>query len=434
VGLTAAEVLAGADGRLGAYVHIPFCSSICPFCPYNKVLADDALARRYVAALCAEIGWYVQAAERAGLTPFTSLYLGGGTPTLYPRAIGAVIAAVPVSGERAVEVLPTHATPDRLDELAGFGVDSVSIGAQSFHDEVLRRLRRPHDAATARIAVSTALGRFDCVDVDLIVDVAWDAGRVSGTGLAGAFLADLVTCFELGVDQVSTYPLMRFGYTPFGTARHDRRREHAVLAEAAALAEAAGYQRRSVWTFNRRGSRPYTSITRRRYVGWGAGATSFTGRDYYVEHFGVRSYAQDVEQGRLPIARHLRLGRWGGAGYDAFWQAYAGGVDVAALQADFGPAVGLAARALLAPGLLIGDVRRTRRGVALAGHGWDRYHDLERAVTYHLIEPLWAQMLAEHARESPPSSCRARWARPERGRRSRSWALTCRAFERPVPP
>lgn len=418
------------DGPVGAYVHIPFCARICPFCPYNKVLADDALARRYLAALLVEVGWYVEAAERAGSLPFTSLYVGGGTPTLYPTALGAVVAAVPVRGERAVEVLPTHATPHRLDELARIGIDSVSIGAQSFHDEVLRRLRRPHDAATARAAVRAALGRFPCVDVDLIVDVEWDAVE----GLAGAFLADLAACFELGVDQVSTYPLMRFGYTPFGTARHDRRREHAVLAEATALAQEAGYERRSVWTFNRRDSRPYTSITRRRYLGWGAGASSFTGRDFYVQHFGVRTYAEDVEQGRLPIARHLHLGRWGGAGYDAFWQAYAGAVDVEALRAGFGPAAALAARAALAPALLTGAVRRTAHGVALTGRGWDRYHDAERLVTYELIEPLWAEMLAEHATEGPPGTQLARWARPQRARTSRAWALAGRVFEQPVPP
>ena len=92
------------------------------------------------------------------------------------------------------------------------------------------------------------------------------------------------------MDQVSTYPLMRFGYTPFGSARHARRREHEVLAEASRLAGAHGYQRRSVWTFNRPASPSYTSITRRRFLGLGAGASSFLGRDFLVNHFGVETY------------------------------------------------------------------------------------------------------------------------------------------------
>ena len=178
--LRAGDVVRSFDGPAGAYVHIPFCEWICPFCPYNKVRADDALARRYFAALAAEVDAYVAAHEATWGRPFSSLYVGGGTPTLYPGELAAVLDRIPASGERAIEVLPNHATPDRLDGLARMGFTAVSIGAQSFHDGVLRRLRRPHDAATSRAAVENALGRFACVDVDLIVDVEWeDGGRAS---------------------------------------------------------------------------------------------------------------------------------------------------------------------------------------------------------------------------------------------------------------
>jgi menaquinone C8-methyltransferase len=421
--LGAAEVVASFDGPVGAYVHVPFCEWICPFCPYDKVRAERGLARRYFAALRREVGWYV--AERAATRsePFISLYVGGGTPTLYPNQLADVIARIPVSGERAVEVLPTHATPERLDRLAGMGVTAVSIGAQSFHGGVLRRLRRPHDAAVSRAAVENALGRFACVDVDLIVDVAWeDLGA-----FPRAFLDDVRTCFALGVDQVSTYPLMRFGYTPFGTARHDRRREHAALAEVTALAHTMGYERRSVWTFNRRGSPGYTSITRRRFLGMGAGSSSFAGRDFYLNHFGVAAYADAVERDRLPVARWLHLGRWAGATYDGFWQAYAGGVDREALERSYGRAVAAAASAGLTPLLLAGLVRRAPHGYRLTRRGFDAYHDLERLVTYQLIEPLWAEMLTEHSgRDS-----RAGWAVPERARAGRVWSLARRCFERP---
>ncbi|HEY5249282.1 MAG TPA: radical SAM protein [Dermatophilaceae bacterium] len=226
----AADVVGSFDGPVGAYVHVPFCERVCPFCPYNKVVAQEGLARRYFAALRREVDWYVVARHEARRAPFTSLYMGGGTPTLYPDELADLIRRIPVSGERAVEVLPTHGTPDRLNRLAEIGITAVSIGAQSFHDGVLRRLRRPHDSAASRAAVESALGRFACVDVDLIVDVEWE----DEDAFPGAFLDDVRTCFALGVDQVSTYPLMRFGYTPFGTARHDRSREHAILGRARA--------------------------------------------------------------------------------------------------------------------------------------------------------------------------------------------------------
>jgi oxygen-independent coproporphyrinogen-3 oxidase len=406
---------------MGAYVHVPFCERICPFCPYDKVRADRDLAVRYFAALRQEIAGY---ADQRGGRPFSSLYVGGGTPTLYPDELADVITMIPVTGERAIEVLPNHGTPARLGRLVEMGVTAVSIGAQSFHDGVLRRLRRPHDAATSRAAVENALGRFACVDVDLIVDVAWnDVGT-----FAGAFLEDLRACFQLGVDQVSTYPLMRFGYTPFGTAPHDRRREHAVLDEATALAHAMGYERRTVWTFNRLGAPSYTSITRRRYLGMGAGSSSFAGRDFFVNHFGVVTYVDAVDGGHLPVARWFHLGNLGGMAYDAFWQAYAGGIDPGSLDRSYGRMTGLAARAVLAPLAVAGLLRPAPHGYRLTPRGFDAYHDVERLVTYRLIEPLWAEMLTEHAGDGACGD----WAAPERARTGWTWSAVRRLLERPL--
>jgi len=424
------------DGPAGAYVHVPFCERICPFCPYNKVRARDDLAERYLAALDREVDALAAAYHRRSGAPFRSVYVGGGTPTLYPDALGELLTRLPCDGERAVEVLPDHATPERLDQLAAIGFDAVSIGAQSFHDPVLRRLGRPHDAAMALAGVRAALGRFACVDVDLIVDVDIEADGPDAAVPPGSFLADVEVCFDAGVDQVSTYPLMRFGYAPFGRATHQRRREHAVLAAATDLAERMGYERRSVWTFNRRGSAPYTSITRRRFLGMGAGASSVTGRDFLVNHFGVGAYAASVEDGRLPIARRLHLGRWAGAGYEAFWQAYAGNVTPAELAQAYGPAVGAVARHGLTPLRWAGLLERRGDALNLTRRGFDAYHDLECAVTYQLIEPLWGEMLREHTAEradvAPCSGHSGFWARPENARRSRLWQVVRWAAERPV--
>ncbi len=438
------------DSPAGAYVHVPFCEWICPFCPYNKVRAREDLAARYFAALRREVDAVTTAhAQRFG-APFRSLYVGGGTPTLYPDALADLLGRLPAAGERAVEVLPNHGTPDRLDRLAEMGFDAVSIGAQSFDDDVLRHLGRPHDAATARDAMQAAVGRFSCVDVDLIVDVALEQPGPDAVAPPGTFLADVDACFAAGVDQVSTYPLMRFGYTPFGRGSHQRRREHAVLAQVSELARDRGYERRSVWTFNRRGSAPYTSITRRRFLGMGAGATSVTGRDFLVNHFGVATYATAVEAGHLPTARRLHLGRWAGAAYDAFWQAYAGAVSPSALAVDYGRAVAGVTRAALEPARWARLVRRDGNDLRLTPRGFDAYHDLERAVTYQFIEPLWAEMLTEHEAEAADvaPSCAAgsdlagnddvahgrgpgaSWARPDQARSGLLWRMADRLMER----
>ena len=126
-------------------------------------------------------------------------------------------------------------TPRIAAELQGSGFDAVSIGVQSFQHRILRHLQRPTTAAVNRRAVALAREQFACVDVDLIFDVAYDGPL--------ALLDDLEQAFAFGVDQVSTYPLMRFGYTPFGKARHERRAEHRLLRRASDLAASRGYHR-----------------------------------------------------------------------------------------------------------------------------------------------------------------------------------------------
>lgn len=373
--LSATDVLAEFVGPPGMYVHVPFCSQICPFCPYNKVLFAPDRVHGYLPALRNEAEAYVANAGR-----FTSLYVGGGTPTLCLDGLDW-LADVPVMAERAIEVLPTHMNPRIADRLAELGFDSVSIGAQSFHDPVLRRLQRPTTADQNREAVALARDRFECVDVDLIFDVAYDA--------PGTLLADLVEAFNYGVDQVSTYPLMRFGYTPFGKAQHDRRAEHRVLRQAAGLAAQHGYRRESVWTFVSDRGRPYTSITRPYYLGVGAGAATFTGRSFDVNHFGLQQYVDAVAAGRLPIARRARLASPLAAGYRSFWQAYTGRMSDASDPLLQHRVARTAAAAARGAGWVDADGR-------LTPSGYDRYHDVERWVTYHLIEPLWEELMAEH--------------------------------------
>ena len=393
----------------GLYVHIPFCRSLCPFCPYNRVLYERSLARDYHAALRREIALAVEAFPGE----FGSLYVGGGTPTLALDALATAIADLRVEGERVIEVLPSHATPETLSRLRAMGFNFVSLGVQSFDDDVLRHLGRPTTARQNRAAVENAVGRFECVDVDLIFDVAFRDAR--------AFLADVETCVSLGVEQISTYPLMRFSYTPFGKAPHARRAEHELLARAEALAARYGYERRTVWTLNRLGAPTSSSITREFYLGLGAGSASYTGREFWVNHFGVRQYIESVDHGELPVARAMRLPTAVSAGYYLFWRSYASRLDLRRLEAHFGPRAGAATRVVLMLLAAAGLIERRGTEAWLTPRGRDVYHDVERWITYQLIEPLWAQMMAEHG--DPGVVGRA-----GRGRRGLLWALTERAL------
>ena len=162
---------------------------------------------------------------------------------------------------------------------------------------MLRHLGRLNTAEDNRPALEATVGRFGCVNADLIFDVAFVE--------PGVFLRDLETCCRSGVDQISTYPLMHFGYTPFGRAAHDAGREHELLRRACELAERLGYERRAVWTFTRRGGPLYASIARELYLGCGAGAATFTGTDFLVNHFGLgRTRRRSPGAGSRSLAGH----------------------------------------------------------------------------------------------------------------------------------
>ncbi len=379
---TPSELAASLPGPPGLYVHIPLCTTLCPFCPYNKVRYDDSTASSYLSRLRFELDLWRDAVPG----PYPSLYVGGGTPTLVLDELPGIVGDLPVTGERAIEVLPTHLTGDGARRIAAAGFDFVSVGIQSFDDRVLHRLGRPTSAADNRAALDNAVGRFACVDVDLIFDAAYDDPSV--------LLADLRACFTAGVDQVSTYPLMRFGFTPFGKGRHDREAEHRLLGEVTELAGRHGYERRAVWTFNRRGAPAYTSITREFYVGVGAGAATYTGQEFVVNHFGLEQYAAALDRGTLPVARRAPMTPGAAAAYWLFWQLYTGRVPRGLLRRRFGSQPHLELLLLLA--VAAGWLRVDRDALSLTPSGYDRYHDLERWVTYHLIEPLWTELTAEH--------------------------------------
>lgn len=184
----------------GVYVHVPYCRRRCPYCDFRIEIrrADAGFAKAVAAELfarAAELPW-----------PAATLSFGGGTPSaLPPVELAEVIAAVSAAGLAAGAEISLEANPeDVTDEVArawrSAGVTRVSLGVQSFDDEVLAWLGRAHrgDAARAAVAVVRAAG-IPQVGVDLIVGVPVDGpARIA---------RDVEIIDELGVGHVSAYLL-----------------------------------------------------------------------------------------------------------------------------------------------------------------------------------------------------------------------------------
>ncbi|HQN10009.1 MAG TPA: radical SAM protein, partial [Thermoanaerobaculia bacterium] len=159
--------------RPGAYVHVPYCAHRCAYCSFVAVTGRET-ERDYFDAVVAEIEG--RAGEVAG--PLETVYFGGGTPSFAdPESLLRVLhtlrrtwGLVP-RAEVTAEANPDDLVPERLDALAGLGVNRLSVGVQSLRDAELVPLERRHDAASARDAVRRALGRGLRVSADLMIGI-----------------------------------------------------------------------------------------------------------------------------------------------------------------------------------------------------------------------------------------------------------------------
>jgi putative oxygen-independent coproporphyrinogen III oxidase len=157
---------------LALYIHWPFCVSKCPYCDFNSHVRDMVDQAQWRDALLADLAH--EARETAGRR-LTSIFFGGGTPSLMPPAtVAALIEAAAAQWgfapgiEITLEANPSSVEAARFADLAAAGVNRVSLGLQSLDDAALRFLGRAHDAREGLAALETAQSVFDRVSFDLI--------------------------------------------------------------------------------------------------------------------------------------------------------------------------------------------------------------------------------------------------------------------------
>jgi putative oxygen-independent coproporphyrinogen III oxidase len=298
--VSAATLLAGplVDRSLfGVYLHVPFCQTRCHYCDFVTYTGMEALRRPYAAALAAEAELAVAALGDERPT-VTSVFVGGGTPTLLPPAdLARVLERLRALLDHSPEVEVTvEANPDTVDRpladgLVAAGVTRVSLGAQSFDDRVLAALGRTHDAERAGLAVATlraaaaAAGRHLDLNLDLIFGCPGED--------AGSWERSLDVAVAIGPEHLSAYALTIEPATKFGrlvaAGRMTEPDEDALAdryEQACATLAAAGYAHYEVsnWALGPRdagGVPAHASLHNRTYwrrgayLGLGAGAHEF---------------------------------------------------------------------------------------------------------------------------------------------------------------
>jgi oxygen-independent coproporphyrinogen-3 oxidase len=184
-----------------AYVHVPFCARVCPYCDFAVVAGKDDLTERYFSSLLAEIDMEPPAG------PLDSVFIGGGTPSrVAPELLGVVVDRLADrfglvdSAEVSLESNPEDWTPAVADGLLEAGINRVSFGVQSFDDIVLDGLGRRHKAEEGREVVDLARSAgFSSISLDLIFGSP-------GESLA-SWAATVETAIGLEPDHLSTYAL-----------------------------------------------------------------------------------------------------------------------------------------------------------------------------------------------------------------------------------
>ncbi len=263
---------------LAIYVHWPFCLSKCPYCDFNSHVRETVDHDRWRGALLAELDHY---SDRVPGRTVTSIFFGGGTPSLMEPSTAAAIIdrvaerwAVAPDIEITLEANPSSVEAARFADLALAGVNRVSLGVQALDDASLAFLGRRHNAAEALAALAVAKRQFARSSFDLIY------ARPGQT--VEAWRAELSRALEEGTEHLSVYQLTIEEGTKFATlaargeiVMPDEDTQAALYETTQDILEAAGLPAYEISNHARPGAESRHNLTYWRYgdyVGIGPGA------------------------------------------------------------------------------------------------------------------------------------------------------------------
>ncbi len=298
------------SNKPGLYVHIPFCSSICPYCDFAVLTGNRSRQERFVSHLLREID--LADGEIRG---FDTVYFGGGTPSfLYAEGLSEIANAIVKKGEKGwldpgcrwfLEANPEDVEPSSLSVWRELGIRTLSLGVQALDDEALPWLGRHHTVEDARRSVGLAReAGFDEISLDLIY------GRPGQE--SADWRKELEAAVALAPDHLSCYQLTIHDQTLFGRrkrggevmeASEDRQAElfrltHEFLADA-------GYEGYEVSNFAR--SQAHRSRHNQKYwyhtpyLGLGPSAHSFDGRSRFWNERLVLDWQKKIDRGESAV-------------------------------------------------------------------------------------------------------------------------------------
>jgi coproporphyrinogen III oxidase-like Fe-S oxidoreductase len=381
--------------RTSLYLHVPFCRNFCPYCPYTKVPYEEKLVEPYTRAALAEVDWW---ADAVGPAEITSIYIGGGTPTLVLGSIASILKRVRkrfhLTGDVCIETSPVNVDKKTIQQMHDLGIALVSLGVQSFHPESIAMLGRRYKPNVAEHALELlAESGFASVNVDLMFALPGQATR--------DVIADLDRAAKLGANQITTYPLFTFPYSSVGeylrltTLRMPdlriRRVHYRAIGEWCAKHD---FERVSVWSFKRGIVPRYSSVTRDGYIGVGPGAGSLLADGFVLNTFDLNSWIHATCEERTAIALRMPFSGQICGWWWLYWRFYDTRIPLDGLDVTLGkdaPKARLWLRAIELAGLAV----RNGRYLELSEPGTFWIHLAQNYFALNYVNTLWTKARQE---------------------------------------
>ena len=291
----------------GLYIHIPFCDHICTYCDFPKLLTKGQRHAEYIEALIQELKLYQQ---NVGFSNLQSIYIGGGTPTaLSVEQIQPVFDFLTEQiqmnqiQEFSIEANPENLTRDKIQYLKAQGVNRFSLGVQTFHESLLKRIGRKHQAQEVIQAVANLK---QCGIKNINLDLIY---AIPGQTL-DELRDDLRQVISLEVEHISAYSLIVEEHTQLYLAYMrdqidltDNEIEAKMYEVTIETLTEAGYEHYEISNFAK--SKPSLHNQwywkNETYIGVGLGAHGYVKGQRYQNTRSINTYIELLKDGKLPM-------------------------------------------------------------------------------------------------------------------------------------
>lgn len=290
------------------YIHIPFCKHICYYCNFNKVFFDGQPVDGYIQNLLKEMDMYL---DKESIDAVPTIYIGGGTPTsLSAKQLDTLLYGIcdrfnmDSVSEFTIEANPGDLPIDKINVLKNYGVNRVSMGVQSFDDELLKKIGRKHTSKDVYHTVDVLKNQgFDNLTIDLMYALPNQSKEM--------FLDSVNQAKKLQINHISMYALILENRTLFANLERQGKLNlpnedlEIEIFEAAkqSLAEDGIFQY-EICNYSKKGYESQHNLmywNNEHYFGFGAGASGYLGDIRSKNHGPIKKYMNSIDQNQFPI-------------------------------------------------------------------------------------------------------------------------------------